>query len=126
LLTRIVSGSKQRRAAGIGNATLLLLHARHQGPDIFVVEDATKDERFSDNPLVIGDPQYTLLRRNTAQDRSGQRIGTLCVLDHKPHQALDEADAESSLPLLSRHGCPGEAGRTSATLKVLTLVEGEP
>lgn len=59
-------------------------HAIH-GNDTMVVRDATMDERFSSNPLVTGDVGIRFYAGAPLKTESGKRIGTLCVIDTKPH-----------------------------------------
>jgi two-component sensor histidine kinase len=51
---------------------------------LFVVPDTLADRRFSDNPLVIGDPGFRFYAGALLETSQGFPLGTLCVLDYKP------------------------------------------
>ncbi|WP_036193514.1 GAF domain-containing sensor histidine kinase [Marinobacter daepoensis] len=58
--------------------------------EAFVVSDALADERFSDNPLVTGEPRIRFYAGAPLEDRSGFRIGTLCIIDRTPRTFSDD------------------------------------
>jgi len=60
-----------------------------QQPDIFVVEDALLDERFADNPLVIGEPFIRFYAGQPLTSPDGFRVGTFCLLDRVPRHFDD-------------------------------------
>jgi diguanylate cyclase (GGDEF)-like protein len=59
-----------------------------------VVEDASLDARFADNPRVTGDPNVRFYAGHPVAAPGGEPLGTLCVVDDKPRQAT-EFDAEA-------------------------------
>jgi GAF domain-containing protein len=76
-------------------------HAIH-GNEVMVVQDATIDERFSANPLVTGDLGIRFYAGAPLKTDDGKRIGTLCVIDTKPHpEGLPEKD-RAALESLAR------------------------
>lgn len=57
-----------------------------QGNRIMVVNDARYDERFSDNPLVTGNPNIVFYAGCPVRAPDGEKIGALCAIDRKPRQ----------------------------------------
>jgi two-component sensor histidine kinase len=72
-----------------------------QQPGLFVVPDASKDERFDNNPLVQGAPHLRFYAGARLETPEGLPLGALCVLDTKPREGLTEAQ-RFSLSALAR------------------------
>jgi len=56
---------------------------------IFIVEDASLDTRFRDNPLVTGEPHIRFYAGVPVRDASGFKVGTLCIIDYVPHKVSE-------------------------------------
>jgi len=58
--------------------------------DLFIVEDAIKDDRFCNNSLVINDPNISFYAASPFHDDQGFAIGTLWIMDTEPRQFNSE------------------------------------
>ncbi len=59
-----------------------------QGERTLIVNDARTDHRFSDNPLVTGNPNIVFYAGCPVHAPDGQKIGALCAIDKKPRELL--------------------------------------
>lgn len=63
-------------------------------PGTTVVADATADERFADNPHVLGEPGIRFYAGQPIFAPGGEPVGTFCVFDDAPRDG-DRFDAEA-------------------------------
>jgi len=64
-----------------------------QQDGLFVIPDTLADERFRENPLVVGEPWVRFYVGAPLVTRNGQALGSLCVLDRVPRTLIPEQRA---------------------------------
>ena len=71
----------------------------------FVIEDASTDSRFADNPLVMGAPHIRFYAGVPLSLRPGVRLGTLCIIDTLPRSfgAEDEQQLRDLSDIVVAH-----------------------
>jgi len=74
-------------------------HTILQG-ELLAVEDAARDERFAQNPMVLASPRIRSYAGMPLVTGDGFNLGTLCVMDRRP-RLLNSQQAEA-LKILSR------------------------
>ncbi len=75
-------------------------HAILEPEKTLVIPDATKDPRFSDNPVVTGEARVRFYAGTPLVSPSGEAVGTVCVVDRVPRE-LNEVQLRG-LEALSR------------------------
>lgn len=63
--------------------------------DILIIPDAAKDPRFSSNPLVLGPPFIRFYAGKPLATGTGEKIGTVCLIDTKPRNTFTVEDRKN-------------------------------
>lgn len=71
-------------------------------PDLLIIQDLTLDSRTVANPLVAGAPFLRFYAGAPLETADGERLGTLCVMDHAPRPEGLTAIQASALLKLAR------------------------
>lgn len=76
-------------------------HAILEPGQVMVVEDATRDQRFRDNPLVLGAPDIRFYAGAPIVTADGFALGTICVIDREVRNlSVSQAEGLRSLSRL--------------------------
>ncbi len=59
------------------------------GDEILVVADASEDDRFADNPMVLNGPKVRFYAGCPITSANGHRLGSLCIIDRVPRHFSD-------------------------------------
>ena len=65
-------------------------HAINNPLELLEIQDATKDDRFKNNPLTVSDSPVIFYAGVPLLSHNGQPLGSLCVIDNKPNSINDK------------------------------------
>ncbi len=88
-----------------------------------VIEDATKDARFADNPLVIGAPDLRFYAGAPLVNPEGFALGSLCVMDVRPRVLTTKA-VETLVGLAQTVTTTLELRRAMRQAQLMALTDG--
>jgi len=74
-------------------------YALYNPDSIMVINDSLTDERFVNNPLVLGDPHIRFYAGAPLVTPKGNVLGTVCTIDNKPKEITERQ--KKALSLLS-------------------------
>lgn len=94
-------------------------HAIVEPDKIFTVKDSRLDERFQNNPLVIGEPHVIFYTGVPLISPSGFALGTLCVIDDQPKE-LNQGQLKSLKSLANQVVSLFELRKSKLLLERLT------
>lgn len=93
--------------------------------EVLVIEDALKDERFHDNPLVTGEPYIRFYAGCPLHTPGGARIGSLCLIAHEPRTfSQDDISALRDLAAMAEAELVAFQAATSDELTQITNRRG--
>jgi signal transduction histidine kinase len=61
-------------------------HAIESPTEPFIIKNSRIDERFKENPLVVGDPNIVFYAGIPIVTEDGLSLGTVCIIDNKPRE----------------------------------------
>ncbi|MBP0447077.1 sensor domain-containing diguanylate cyclase [Roseomonas sp. SSH11] len=88
-----------------------------------VVEDAERDPRFSDNPLVLGEAGIRFYAGVPLVNPQGHALGTLCIADRQA-RVLEEDQREALLRLAETVSTALELRRAMNQARLLAMTDG--
>ncbi|WP_367850236.1 PAS domain S-box protein [Rhodoferax sp. WC2427] len=95
-----------------------------QNDALFSVADASQDDRFADNPLVTGSPHIRFYAGAPLALASGDRVGTLCVIDRTARKLTEpQIQMLQSLARLATQGLEMRRDLIRKALSVRTEFE---
>lgn len=112
---QLIKAKVGTEATVMPRSTSFCTHAIEQ-EEIMVVEDASKDKRFANAPVVVDDPHIRFYASANLKSYDGFNVGTLCVYDTQPKD-LDEQQLKCLAALANQVSHIMELDRSLKQLK---------
>ncbi|MBS2026197.1 MAG: PAS domain-containing protein, partial [Deltaproteobacteria bacterium] len=96
------------------------------GETLFEVPDASRDPRFADNPLVLGDPHIRFYAGIPLRLHDGRKVGSLCVIDRQPRQlSAQQREVLKALGEAAAHALEGRRAMEATAAAAMEIAQSE-